>query len=92
MSKKSKVTSSTALVEDRINVNLFDQLNGIDEETMKIVNAKISDIKEISEQRIQDSKQNIEALQTKISKYEQMDFKLHGLLKMGLDQVIRSLP
>jgi hypothetical protein len=49
MSKKSKVTSSTALVEDRINVNLFDQLNGIDEETLKIVNAKISDIKEISE-------------------------------------------
>jgi hypothetical protein len=52
ISKKSKIISSTGLVEDRINISLFDQLNGIDPETLKIVNAKISEIKEISEQRI----------------------------------------
>ena len=38
--------------EDRISVSFFNQLTGLDEDTTRLVNAKIEDIKDQAENRV----------------------------------------
>ena len=78
--------------KDEISVSLFNTLQGIDKDTLKIVNEKISDVKEQSQNKILKLAQALDELQIKLSKYEKLDSSLHALLNLKIEDLFNTLP
>ena len=56
-----------------INVSMFNSLEGIDKATLRVVNDKISEIKELSQNKILGLNRIIDELQTKVINFESVD-------------------
>lgn len=90
---KMKMDNSKVLVEsEKVHVNLFDQLLGIDNETLKIVNDKIGEVKDQAENKISRIKVVAEAMQEKVNAYRQLDPKQHVLMEFKIEDIIKAIP
>lgn len=79
---------------EAIHVTYFDQLEGLSEDTLKIVNDKIEEIKDHSESRCLFYIQQVNELQEEISTFKKLKEKKggFGILGMKLEEIISNLP
>ena len=75
-----------------INVSMFNSLEGIDKATLRVVNDKISEIKELSQNKILGLTRIIEELQTKVINFESVDQSLHALFTLDVNDIFKTLP
>lgn len=77
---------------EKVSVSLFNALEGIDNETLKIVNDKIVEVKDQAENKITKIKLAAEEMQDKINAYRKLDSKLHMLMEFDVRDIINALP
>ena len=69
---------------EKVHVSLFNQLEGLDNDTLKIVNDKIVEVKDQAENKLTKLKVVAEAMQEKVNAYRQLDTKLHMLMEFDI--------
>ena len=69
---------------EKVHVSLFNQLEGLDNDTLKIVNDKIVEVKDQAENKLTKLKVVAEAMQDKVNAYRQLDTKLHMLMEFDI--------
>ena len=82
---KMKMENSQVLTQsEKVHVSLFNQLEGLDNDTLKIVNDKIVEVKDQAENKLTKLKVVAEAMQEKVNAYRQLDTKLHMLMEFDI--------
>jgi len=91
-SKLKMENQQVLTTNEKVSVSLFNALEGIDNETLKIVNDKIVEVKDQAENKITKIKIAAEEMQDKINAYRKLDSKLHMLMEFDVRDIINALP
>lgn len=79
-------------LDNQVSVTFYDTLTGVDEETVKMLNEKLEEVKQQAQFKLAAMVQEVERKEEQIQRYKALAPEMYSLAQFDVEEIVKNLP